>query len=364
MGIKSMPLALQFLYFSAKAITQPFTIRVHAGIARKPWARLWYLARGFDFSGRGIITLPADLVCQLLTVSRPTLYMWLQQGKRDGAFRDYKFRRNSLTIWLGGLKQVCKNLQLTSWGATAVVSLLEANQNLRAIATVIVTHDLQSKSHFAARKSLKPTERKLFTPPAAEAVLAEANRSSPKPAKGQVAFLLHVGKQLAFVSKSFIPYGASQQAIGAELGVSEWTIRRHHRRLNLERRQLAQAKGAYTLISAGMEWESDQCHAEPGIWSERSGDGFKLHEPNGISSSSRPGGHLIAPRRLFKAFGKTWLYRCNLYAVSRFKLTSMKAAKRDYKVYLDRFATSTAGGEVHGDFTNFQHPPGKAEQNP
>lgn len=364
MGERIPPLALQTLTAAATAITQPFTIRVHAGIARKPWARLWYLARGFDFSGRGYVTLSADLACQLLAVSRSTLYEWMRIGRRDGAFRRYKFRQNRLSVWLGGLKQVCKSLQLTSWGATAVVPLLDVNRQLRAIATAIVTHDLQSKSHYAARKSLKPTERKIYTPPAAEAVLAESKQSSQKPGVGQNAFVLHVGKRLAFVSKAFVPYGASQEAIGYELGISEWTVRRHHRQLAIERRQLVQAKAAYGYIRAGMEWETDRCLGERGIWSKRRGDEFRLFEPNGVSSSRRLGGHNLHPGRFLQAFGKTWLYRCNLYAVGHYKLCSMKAARKSLRIYLDHFATSTAGGEAYGDFTTSQHPPGKAEQNP
>lgn len=355
---------LLLLRFLSAVLIQPFTVRVHAGIARKPWARLWYLCRGLDPQGRGIVDLPAEGVCQLLAVSKPTLYEWLRDGKCAGAFRSYKFRQNRLRIILGGLHKVCESLGLQTWGAIAVIPLLEVNFHLRAVATGIVTADLQSKSHFAARRSLKDRERQFYSPPTAEAILAQGRRSSQKPVKGQVPFLVWVGQRLAFVSKSFVPYGASQRSIGASLGISEWTVRRHHRQLGLERRQLVQAKAAYQLIDAGMQWEAQTCYAEPGIWSQIQGDRIQLFEPNGITSSRREGGHPLARQRLFRCAGKTWLYRCNIYDVSHIHLTSMKAARRQYRLYLDRFATSTAGGEGHGDLKGSNPPPGKDEQNP
>lgn len=350
-----------------KIITQSFAVRVHAGIARQPWARLWYLCRAFDPTGRGIVNLPVDVVCQLLAVSKPTLYEWLRNGKQDGAFRRYKFRQNRLQIWLGGLHKVCQSKSLLSWGATAVMSLLDVSQ-LRTLATGIVTADLQGKSHFAARRSLKHRERQFYSPPTAEAILAAGKRSSQNPAKGQVPFLLHVGDSKAFVSKSFVPYGASQRSIGETLGISEWSVRRHHRRLELERRQIAQAKAAYQLIDAGVQWEAEQCYAEPDIWYQRQGSSLKLFEPNGISSSRRPGGHPITRQRLFRYAGKTWLYRCNIYAVSHIHLVSMKASRRQYKAYCDSRCDSrqsaTSGGRGGDVKVEVQGPPGKDEQNP
>lgn len=333
-------LKLNTLTAIAGILLKCFTVRVHAGIARKPWARLWYLSRGLDPQGQGIIDLPADVVCQLLAVSKPTLYEWLRNGLQDGAFRRYKFRQNHLQIWLGGLHKVCQSLNLKTWGATAVMSLLDVNRHIRALATGIVTADLQSKSHFAARRSLKEHERQFYSPPTAEAILAEGRRSSQNPVKGQVPFLLHVGPSLAFVSKSFVPFGASQRSIGAALGVSEWTVRRHHRQLDLERRQIVQAKAAYQLIDIGIQWEAEQCYAEPGIWSITSGSSIQLHEPNGITSSRREGGHLITRQRLFRCAGKTWLRRCNIYGVAHIRLVSMKAARRQNR------QSMAAGGEV------------------
>lgn len=357
----------------ARIILQPFVVRVHVGIARYPWARLWYLARGFDPSGRGIVDLPADIICQLLAVSKPTLYEWLRDGKNAGAFRDYKFKGNCLHIWLGGLPKVCATLGLESWGATATVSLLDVKQ-LRALATGIATAELQKKSHYAARRSLKHRERSFFTPPTADAILAEGERSSQKPAKGQVPFLLWVGASKVFVSKGFVPFGASQAAIAVEVGICDRTVRRHQRQLDLERRQLVQAKHAYKLVSVGIEWDSDECFAEPDIWYQGTGDAIRLFEPNGISSSSRPGGHPISRQRFFNYRGKTWIYRCNLYSIN-FSFNSMKAARHQYKLLMQNFGRAGGEGGISipdqrissGGFKNpgkISDPPGKEGQNP
>lgn len=333
----------------AKIITQLFIVRVHAGIARKPWARLWYLCRALDSQGEGKVNPPVDLVCQLLVCSKSTLYEWLRVGKQEaGAFRYYRFDMNTLFVYQGGLAKVCAALGLESWGATGEVSLLDASRKLRASATAIVTANLQKKSHYAARRSLKPRERQSYSPPTADALLAEGKRSSQNPAKGQVPFLLYVGERVAFVSKSFVPHGASQRSIGAELGISERTVRRHHRAQGLERRQIAQAKHAYQLIDAAIQWEAEQCYAEPDIWYQRRGDNIQLFEPNGVTSSHREGGHAITRGRLFRYWGKTWLYRCNLYALCHIRLVSMRAARRQYKAYCDSQCDSsqslTSGG--------------------
>lgn len=331
-----MPIQILTAQTISAIILQPFTVRVHSAIARYPWARLWYLARAFDPVGRGIVELPADLTRQLLNVAKSTLYEWLRDGKRAGAFRNYKFEGNCLHIWLGGLPKVCATLSLNNWGATATVSLLDVNR-LRAIATGITTADLQKKSHFAARRKLNQRERRFFTPPTPDQILEQANRSSEKPARGQVPFLLWVGDRVAFVGKAFVPFGVSQKAIGAELGISERTVRRHQ--LGITRRQIAQAKHAYQSIAIGLDHEVDRWISEPDIYWQRIGEGVHLHEPNGVSSAKREGGHRLHRKRFFTRWGRTWLLRCNIYALD-IQLNSMRTARRRFKRYVDRLDTS------------------------
>lgn len=372
-----MQLQLAIRLTTIRIILKPVTahVRIHVAIARYPWARVWYLARGLDQAGQGIIDLPVDFICALLGVSESTLYEWLRDGRSAGAFRQYKFKQNRLRLVLGGLFKVCKSLGLDSWGATATVALLEIIQQgqLRAIATGIATADLQEKSHFAARRSLKERERPL-APPSVDAILAEGERSSQKPAKGQVPFLLWVGAKRVFVSKGFVPFGASQAAIAIEIGVCDRTVRRHQRLLGLERRQLVQAKHAYKLIEAGIQWEADSCYAEPGIWYEGIGDSIRLFEPNGISTATRPGGHRVCRERFFSYRGKTWIYRTNLY-LTHYTFNSMRASRKAYKNLMQNFGRAGGEGGISipdqrissGGFKNqefFLTPPGKEGQNP
>lgn len=364
------PLLLQSRLAIANSIIQLFSVRIHAGIARKPWARLWYLARGLDLAGRGFLNLSADAACQLLAVSRSTLYEWLRLGRECGAFRSYKFRGNCLSLWLGGLHKVCRNLRLESWGAVATVPLSEVNRKLRAIATGIATADLQSKSHFAARRSLKERERKIFAPPKANIILAAGKQSSlnlgEEQSSGAIAFLLHVGDSKAFVSKSFVPFGASQESIGYQLGISEWSVRRHHRALALERRQLVQAKAAYGRISFALNypWHDNHLNIEPGIDCYRTQDNQTwLVEPNGSVGSPRPS-YAVDRNRFFRFCGKDWIYRCNLYAVSQFHLESMKTSRRQYEANCASSQSTTSGGELTTINVEFPSHPRKDEQNP
>ena len=206
----------------------------------------------------------------------------------------------------------------------------KVNGFIRATATGVVGQNLQEKSYYAARINLDERERPHFAPPTADTRLAQGKVSSLQPVKGQLPYLLGVGPSKAFVSKAFVPFGASQKSIGDALGISDRTVRRHQKLLGIEKRQLVQAKAAYGRVQLAIEHEASYLEAEPGIWYQQSGNDIKLFEPNGVSSSRRAGGHAIASSRLFRYQGKTWIYRCNLYATT-FKLTSMKAARKAYK---------------------------------
>ena len=316
-------------YLNALALRQALTVRVHTALVhRLPWAKLWYLCRGLDLPGRGMIYLPELETCQLLQISQSRLRQWLQTGKAAGAFRHYRRRGNDLRIYLGGLHKYCLALGLPNWGATVDVPLSEVLTDLKQIATAAQAQHNQTKSRIAAIRSLKPKEREFYKLPEVHAILEVGKASSQKPAKGQVPFLVWVGKSKAFVSKGFVPFGSCQEAIADELGISVRSIRRHLKQLGVEKRQLVQAKHAYKLMKNAIHWEVDQCYAEPNIWYEELIDGsLKLYEPNGITSSFRKEGHQMSRERLFNYRGKTWIYRCNIYDLD-YTSCSMRAARK------------------------------------
>lgn len=319
-------------YITATVLVRALSVRIHAGIVHnRPWNRFWYLCRGLDLAGRGIVDLPAGAVCVLTRISRSTLYQWLREGKAAGAFRRYRFKGNTLRVYLGGLHKYCRSLGLQSWGAVAEVALTDIvlAMGLKAHATALQTQDQQVKSRIAAIRSLNNRERKNTKVAEIEAILEQRNVSSQKPAKGQVPFLLWVGNRRAFVSKGFVPIGASQASIAAQLGISDRTVRRHLDCLGIERCQIVQAKAAYQSIRQALEWEAPSWEAEPNIGYMEDKFGFIwLDDMNGNTSSRKPA-QIITKERFFQYRGKTWIYRCNLYKLD-YATTSMRAARDSY----------------------------------
>jgi hypothetical protein len=317
-------------------------VRTHGQLMRFPWARLWYCLRAIDSFGSGLIKVVSwTQIERLLGCAGSTLYQWLREAREAGAIYKYKRTGDRLTIYLGGLFNVCRTLGLENWGAVAVLPLKQVLTQCRQLATAICTQQLQGQSRYAAHKSLNQAEKKVFTMPNALDVIQVGRNASFKPDRGatKIPYLLHVGEKRAFVSKGFIPFGVSQGAIASELAISDRTVRRHLSDLEVTSRQLVQAKDAYRYIKAGIQLMDDYCLGEPGIWYEQKDREIILHEPNGLTNSKRKGGHSIPMTgnslhpecdRFFSYFGKTWIYRCNLYALTH-ELKAMRVARRKYR---------------------------------
>ena len=317
-------------------------VRTHGQLMRLPWARLWYCLRAIDSPGSGLVKVVSfSQIKRLIGCASSTLYQWLREAKEVGAIYEYKRTGDRLRIRLGGLFNVCRTLGLENWGATAVLPLGQVLTQCRQLATAIVTQQLQEQSRYAARKSLNKAEKKVFTMPSALDVIQAGKNASHEPARGatKIPYLLHVGEKRAFVSKGFIPFGVSQGAIASELAISDRTVRRHLSDLEVTSRQLVQAKDAYRYIKAGIQLDYDYCLGEPGIYYEQGVREIILHEPNGLTSSKRKGGHHIPMTgnnlhpecdRFFSYYGKVWIYRCNLYALTH-DLKRMRVARKYYR---------------------------------
>lgn len=347
-------------------------VRIHKSIALlHPAASLWYLCHAADPLGRGRVELSAS-EWQLLGVSKPTVYRWLREGWALGLFRNYWWKGDRLTVSLGGLKKACLSSGMESWGPVATVRLGDfLGGRLRAIASMIQTQDLQEKSRYAAGHALNDLERRCFKIPSVAETL---NLSSPKMDCGEVPGLVHSGSEKIFVGRSFIPFGVSQERICEELnaearscGVCTRTFRNHLKRLEVDRRQVVQAKPEYREIGAALRWDAPGHQAKGGdIWFEREGEHIRLDEPNGKSSARREGGHRLKPDRLFRYFGANWIYRCNLYSLV-YELTSMKRNRSGYKRSLARnarnpYSEGTSGQSDAGDATT-QLTEGKLDTN-
>lgn len=344
-----MPSVLTFttIYIATRIILQTYTVRIHSRIARNPWARLWYLCRGIDKDGSGLVEIPLQAVESFLGCKDKTIYRWLQQGKRKGAFRCYRVRNGMLDIYLGSFFKVCWKLNFRQWGTVGTFPLSEVNSHIRELATGIATQQLQQKSRYAADKKLKPEHRKLFGTPHPNSLFEKkTGQSLLKTAVGEVPCVLHISEKRLFVSKSFTVFGTSQTTIAREFDIHPVTIQRHQKTLGIERRQLCQSKGEYTHLKQALEHESLEFNAlDPMGTGQYTEVGFKVvDEEKAIFSDGIPiGSKKKTPnryvtsvdglqQRLFttgKKRKKTWLAKCNIYEET-FTLTTMRYAKRKF----------------------------------
>lgn len=347
----NVPLPLAVELIKAKLLTEAYSVRIHSRIARQPWARLWYLYRGFDKDGSGHVSIPLEAAQTLLDCSDKTIYRWLEQGKRKGAFNSYHVRKGVLEVYLGSLFRVCVKLNLRRWGVVGVCPLSEVNAHIRALTTGIVTQQFQQKSRYAADQKLKPQHRKQFGTAHPNSLLKSVGQSSLKPAVGEVPRVLHISDRRIFVSKNFTVFGTSQATIASEFDMHPVTVQRHHAQLGTTRRQLCQKKGEYTHIKQALEHESLEYNALDPMGSGQYTDvGFKITGDKAVFSDGIPlGAKKKTPnryptsadglqRRLFTTGKKqktTWLAKCNVYS-EEFTLTTMRAARRKFRWNLQR----------------------------
>lgn len=374
-----MPSVLWFTTINiiCQIILQPYTARIHSGIARCPWARLWYLCRGIDKDGSGLVEIPLGAVESFLDCGEKTIYRWLQKGKRVGAFQQYRVKRGMLLICLGSLERVCVNLNIRNWGTVATVPLSKINAHVREVTTGIVTQQLQQKSRYAADEKLKPQHRKLFGTVHPNSLFEKkARQSSPKTAEGVAPCVLHISEKRLFVSKNFTVFGTSQNTIARKIGVHQVTVHRHQKNLGIKRRQLCQSKGEYTHLKQALEYESlDFMALDPMGSGQYTEVGYKVvDDQTAIFSDGIPlGSKKKTPnryatsidglqQRIFttgKKRKKTWLAKCNIYEET-FSLTTMRYAKRKFHYNLSHgkydncHSDTFVKGEPEGEITVFK----------
>lgn len=330
------------------------------------------MCRGLDKDDSGHITIPLEVIQTFLDCSDTTIYRWLQQGKRKGAYRSYHVRKGMLEIYLGSFFKVCWELNLKQWGVVGTVPLSKVNFHIRELTTGIVTQQFQQKSRYAADKKLKPEHRKLFgTPHPNELFVKQVGQSLPKPAVGEVPCVLHVSPKKVFVSKNFTVFGTSQTTIASEFDIHPVTVQRHQKTLGIERRQLCQSKSEYTHLKQALEHESLEYNAlDPMGSGQYTEVGFKVVDgERALFSDGIPlGAKKKTPNRYVTSVDglqqrifttgkgrtkKTWLAKCNIYEET-FTLTTMRYAKRKFKYNLshgvydnchsDSFSKGRAGG--------------------
>lgn len=304
------------------------SVRVHIGVSLRRWARLWYILRACDLSGRGRVVISHTELMRLVGRKQSTLYSQINIAKSAGAIRYAKRAGDTWVIYLGGLKAVCKRLRLLDWGACLEISSEELLESYRATITAAAAADLQEKSRYRAILGLSEPEKKGYTVPDAQDCLTAKNKitspSQATPSTGgkEVGYILAVDDKRIWVSASFVSFGASQKGIGKQIGRHERTVRRHLRELHIPCKQVIQAKSRFQTS-----------YAEAELMGE---DRVEIDDrrPQDLTANPRE----IESRRLFKGMGKVWLRRCNLYALN-FERRTMKATRRelwdDYGIKLE-----------------------------
>lgn len=192
----------------------------------------------------------------------------------------------------------------------------------------MATQALQGKSFYAAKINIKQRDRATYAPPTAEEILAAANGPYQTTGCGDLPFVLHVGPKRAFVSKCFVPYGASQVSIGKSLGIVPKTVQRHQEALELNRRQIMQAKGEYRLVKMGIVNDADLYHVNDHMYFVRNGNSYDLCEKPVVGKKWQPPRD-VSLDSFAEYYDKCWAYRCNVYE-ERFTLRSMKQAKKQF----------------------------------
>ena len=228
-------------------------LKIHGKIARKTWARLWYLLRAIDKEGSGRVKILVPEMMILLGISRSTFYRWLKVGKTAGAFRGYRrINEHTEEIVLGSKTVVCEKMGITDWESTTEIPLWTLFNNpelplwrsigiklnlvkLRQKATFFQAYWMQRRSIEAAKEEQRKRIRK------------KRNRRKPylpkfRGGNGKLASQLSAARSVRF-SRKHLPTGASQEGIGDSLGITDQTARLHLR--GVERIQVMYKVKAY-----------------------------------------------------------------------------------------------------------------------
>jgi hypothetical protein len=319
------------------------SVRVHQDLLLiHPCVILYYLCRFYDKSGSGRVVLTyAEL--SILKISKPTLYRWLKEGVRFGFFRSYRSENGVFTIRLGSLFYICLVNKLNGWGSVATVDFTELLEGYKTVAAKMATLAAQERSRYAARNSMKARERKHYKSPTVDDIFALSTDASPQLPRGEfsVAGVISVGGGQIKVDDTFVPFGASQDSISAELDCHPTTLRSYLKEVN--RFQLVQTKPEYQHIYLGIIHDAGYCESGDISYFERDENTITLYESNGRSSSSKSGGHRIEKNRFFMdCSDRVFLRRCNLYQIN-LRLESMRYARSKYKALLKRMQNDEMG---------------------
>lgn len=323
-------------------------------IATGTWIKLWYILRALDQEGSGYWRGSLQGLLILTGIKQSTIYQYLREGKRAGAFRRYRVTRGKLRVALGGLNKVARNLNLgkEGFGPVGEVSLHTLlSVGVRPIATGIIAQKEQQKTRYAAWASLPNQVREKYKLPYPKDFFRDEAASSSRNLQAKLGFrgrrglkcVVHVGRKRIFVSAGFVPQGVSQRKIARHRGRCVRTVQNHIAKLGgiQRKRQIVQNRAAYEQVKLGiwcdlemelpdlkLEFVKNQTNfLKPG-----QGTIPLLTEKPGLVG--KPYGYAVNKERFFMYGGRHWIYRTNLYEPV-FKLKTMRAKLAEFKAILN-----------------------------
>lgn len=341
-----LPKLVQISYLSKLAVNaRTLTVRIHTGIITKyqRWTKLWYFLRGLDRSSSGFGRILLSDICYWMGAAPSTIRQWLREGKAAGAFRFWAERRGIISVAVASPAAVVIGLKLyqqpsaysirRAWGEVSEISIFQLNW-LRCHATAVTVQHLQSQSHFAAKIRIPVKDRQRLRVPTPEEIFELEERASLNPGvRALLPFISKVTPSKLWVSKSFRVFGTCQQSVAKVRGFCDRTIRNHLSILGIERKQIVQAKAVYRDVVQAIDQE-----ATYRSWGEGANEITLIGYPQKDSSIQHrliegedfPRGGIDAPRsRFFQAWGKWWMYRCNIYALD-YPLHSMEFSRKKW----------------------------------
>lgn len=303
-----------------------------------------------DQDGSGCLKCPIEVILSLCKRKISTVYQWLREAKTAGRIREWYCRHGVLTVYYSSRANVCKQERVRDWGTSADVPLLDAAQHLRKICTQLEVQSLQERSRFAAKRALRGNQRRLLKIYSSDELLGECAglgaTATPTSYKACLPGVIHYGSSKIFVSARFIPFGGSQRTTAETLRSCVRTVQRHL--ADIPRRQLVQTDKVYSLATALVEYEGTYAKSAAGEVIAATGDRLMVTS-NSSGARSRAGSYeSVSRQQLFDYRGKSWRFRCNIYALGH-RLTTAKYAKQRLAKLMAKPALEAVRGGVSDD---------------
>lgn len=193
--------------------------------------KLWLLARLMDdvvkdgqSAGSGVATMSIEAAAMILGYSENRIYKLLREAQRKGLIHRYHLRRDGwVRIFYASLERVSKAARLTELGRIAEIEIKDLKY-IGIIATELEAEEQQERSFHAAQKaSLEQQEEGNLKKFDTSLIHPEKLTNSPC----RMGRVLGVGERFLRVSEGFVPFGASQETIAKNRGVSVRTVQRH-----------------------------------------------------------------------------------------------------------------------------------------